>query len=387
MKLTFVILTIILTFVFINVNPQSFINNGALITILPNTILILGDSVVNNGEITNNGTIVVTGTWQNNGTYNAGTGDIVMSSPLPQVINHNQQSLTKLTIAGGGDKIFEEDIVVVNELVLDDGILRSANGARIIMDEEGVILGGSEDSYIIGQVIHMGTGEKQYPVGTESAYLPFQFINVEGDNPEIGVMVIETNPNIATVGFLDKVATRWYWEMELVSGIFLGSPVVLPIVNEIFNESVNQVVVAEARTLQSAFHSLGQSEVTGDLFQGSVTSILRGTGNIFVVGIDASITEPRPPLNIFNAVSPNGDNRHDFLKIENITLYPENIVIIYNRNGQKVFEIRGYDNAEKAFIGEANVNGFGNLPSGTYYYWIDRNDGTTAESGFFVLNR
>lgn len=298
MKLTFVILTIILTFVFINVNSQSFINNGALITILPNTILILGDSVVNNGEITNNGTIVVTGTWQNNGTYNAGTGDIVMSSPLPQVINHNQQSLTKLTIAGGGDNIFEEDIVVVNELVLDDGILRSANGARIIMDEEGVIRGGSEDSYIIGQVIHMGTGEKQYPVGTESAYLPFQFINVEGDNPEIGVMVIETNTNIATVGFLDKVSTRWYWEMELVSGIFLGSPVVLPIVNEIFNESVNQVVVAEARTLQSAFHSLGQSEVTGDLFQGSVTSILRGTGNIFVVGIDASITEPRPPLNI-----------------------------------------------------------------------------------------
>ncbi|MCH8232014.1 MAG: gliding motility-associated C-terminal domain-containing protein [Bacteroidetes bacterium] len=59
----------------------------------------------------------------------------------------------------------------------------------------------------------------------------------------------------------------------------------------------------------------------------------------------------------------------------------------YNRNGRKVFEIRGYDIAEKAFTGEANVNGFGNLPSGMYYYWIDRNDGTTAESGFFVLNR
>ncbi|MCH7512591.1 MAG: gliding motility-associated C-terminal domain-containing protein [Bacteroidetes bacterium] len=59
----------------------------------------------------------------------------------------------------------------------------------------------------------------------------------------------------------------------------------------------------------------------------------------------------------------------------------------YNRNGRKVFEIRGYDIAEKAFTGEASVNGFGKLLSGMYYYWIDRNDGTAAESGFFVLSR
>ncbi len=369
------------------VSAQSFINNGALVTISANTTVALGDSVVNNGEITNNGTLVVSGIWQNNGTYNAGTGDIVMSSPLPQVINHNEQTLTKLTIAGGGDKFFEEDIVVADELVLEDGILRSVNGARIIVDVAGVIRGGSDASYIIGHVIHRGTGEKIYPVGTETNYLPFRFTNVEGENPEIGVSVSVNNPNNATVGFLDEVSAKWYWELDLIDGLFSGSQVALRIVDETFGGSVNQAVVAEARNLQSAFHSLGQSEVTGDFIQGSVTSLLRATGNIFVVGVDASITEPSPPLNVFNAVSPNGDNRHDFLKIENITFYPENFVIIYDRNGRKVYEISGYDNAEKSFFGESNVNGFGKLPSGTYYYWIDRNDGTTAESGFFVLNR
>ena len=52
-----------------------------------------------------------------------------------------------------------------------------------------------------------------------------------------------------------------------------------------------------------------------------------------------------------------------------------------------VFETTGYNNVNNAFIGESNTNQFGILPSGTYYYWVDRGDGSNATSGFFVLNR
>jgi len=387
MKLTSVILTVILAFVFINVNSQSFVNNGALITIQPNTTLNLGDSVVNNGEITNNGTIIVTGTWQNNQTYNAGTGSIVMSSSEPQVINHNDQSLSTLTVSGGGDKIFVEDIIVVNELILDDGLLKSSNGARIVVSDGGIISGGSADSYIIGQVVHQGTGDKLYPIGIESTYLPFEFLDMMGINAGVGIMAIENNPNSSTVGFVSEVSPQWYWQMETVQGEFDGAGIRLPVINENFNGTINQVVVIETRNLESPYHSLGQREVTGDLNKGTVTSVLRGVGNIFSIGIDASISEPVPPLNVFNVVSPNGDNRHDYLKIENINYYRENNVVIYNRIGQKVFEIDGYDNVDNVFTGESNVGEFGNLPSGTYYYWIDPKPGGATLSGFFVLNR
>ena len=61
-----------------------------------------------------------------------------------------------------------------------------------------------------------------------------------------------------------------------------------------------------------------------------------------------------------------------------------------NRWGDLVFEIDGYDNDVKKFIGTANMGGEGDLPSGTYYYTInvELSDGTAKTiSGFITLRR
>ena len=105
------------------------------------------------------------------------------------------------------------------------------------------------------------------------------------------------------------------------------------------------------------------------------------------VGLDMSIIEERPELNVFNAVTPNGDNRHEFLKIENIDFYPKNLVVIYNRLGKKVFEIESYNNIDRIFNGYSQSNGSELLANGTYYYFIEKNDGSDPISGYFVLNK
>jgi len=94
-------------------------------------------------------------------------------------------------------------------------------------------------------------------------------------------------------------------------------------------------------------------------------------------------------ITTYNAVSPNGDGKHDFLEINNIGLYQAtNNVKIFNRWGDKVFDINGYENTpEKAFSGRSNLGGKGDLPAGTYFYSIDLGDGTPVKSGFFVMNR
>jgi gliding motility-associated-like protein len=94
-----------------------------------------------------------------------------------------------------------------------------------------------------------------------------------------------------------------------------------------------------------------------------------------------------PPIIVYNAVSPNGDSKHDFLEIENITAYPANIVYIFNRWGDKVFEVRGYDNAQTIFDGRANKGGGGDLPGGTYFYSIHLGGGRDEISGFLVLKK
>jgi gliding motility-associated-like protein len=86
-----------------------------------------------------------------------------------------------------------------------------------------------------------------------------------------------------------------------------------------------------------------------------------------------------PPITVFNGVSPDGDGFNDFLEIENIEFYPENVVIILNRWGAEIAKYQGYNNQDVVFNDAT-------LPSGTYYYHIlpgikDVNEVT----GHFVL--
>jgi len=66
-----------------------------------------------------------------------------------------------------------------------------------------------------------------------------------------------------------------------------------------------------------------------------------------------------------NIITPNGDGINDYLFINNADKYPNNLIIVFNRWGKKVFEMQNYDNS---------FNG-NDLADGTYYYifrYIDK---------------
>lgn len=70
----------------------------------------------------------------------------------------------------------------------------------------------------------------------------------------------------------------------------------------------------------------------------------------------------------FTYISPNNDGQNDLFYIENIEEYPDNEVHIFNRWGQKLLQIKGYNNEYKAWGSEKYPI---TVPSGTYYYLID----------------
>ncbi|WP_375578885.1 gliding motility-associated C-terminal domain-containing protein [Marivirga tractuosa] len=93
-------------------------------------------------------------------------------------------------------------------------------------------------------------------------------------------------------------------------------------------------------------------------------------------------------INAFNGISRNGDNANSFFKIECITLYPDNIVKIYNRAGTLVYQEEGYNNNDIKFDGVSNrgINVMGeNLPDGTYFYIIDKRDGSKPKNGYLEI--
>jgi gliding motility-associated-like protein len=90
--------------------------------------------------------------------------------------------------------------------------------------------------------------------------------------------------------------------------------------------------------------------------------------------------------------SPDDDGINEYWKIDGIENYPENIVQIYNRWGDLVFETTGYNNTTKVFRGIANRKrnlGADKLPEGTYLFYIKikGSHNLKKEKGFLILKR
>ena len=85
---------------------------------------------------------------------------------------------------------------------------------------------------------------------------------------------------------------------------------------------------------------------------------------------DTVSVEVLPDVEVNSGFTPNGDGRNDTWIIENIELFPNMEVHVYNRWGMEVFESQSY-NANVAWDGtyEGSI-----LPSGTYYYTLELND-------------
>lgn len=86
-----------------------------------------------------------------------------------------------------------------------------------------------------------------------------------------------------------------------------------------------------------------------------------------------------------SGISPNGDSYNEFLVIPGILDFPNSVLTIYNRWGDKVWQNGdgGYQNNWNG----VNKNDKG-LPDGTYYYVLELNDDNYEnKAGFITLNR
>jgi len=93
-------------------------------------------------------------------------------------------------------------------------------------------------------------------------------------------------------------------------------------------------------------------------------------------------------LTVFNEFSPNGDGVNDFFQIDCISRFPNNVLRVYNRWGNIVFERQNYDNTWDGLSnGRATISEQELLPVGTYYYILDLGDGSEPITDWLYINR
>ena len=84
-------------------------------------------------------------------------------------------------------------------------------------------------------------------------------------------------------------------------------------------------------------------------------------------------------ITLQTAMTPNGDGLNDTWRIEPIIGCQECRVQIYNRWGEQIFLSIGYEQEWDGTFGGTE------LPSGTYYYVIDTNDGQEPLTGTITI--
>ncbi len=92
-------------------------------------------------------------------------------------------------------------------------------------------------------------------------------------------------------------------------------------------------------------------------------------------------------IEVYNALSPNGDGLNDVFTIRNIERYPDNEVTIFNRWGKILYHVKGYGQYNRYFTGhsESGIT----VPVGTYYYVLKVNENSKQQvfKGFLYINR
>ena len=143
-------------------------------------------------------------------------------------------------------------------------------------------------------------------------------------------------------------------------------------------------VIANLSGLNSQINDL--SDHTNLTDDNPTTTIL--TGEICTNG--GSVAD----FEIFNGITPNGDDINDFFRILGIEAYPNNHLKIFNRWGVLVYEKENYGQDNDLFYGisqgRATLQKEKELPSGTYFYILTiegENPGKPSYSGYLYINR
>jgi uncharacterized repeat protein (TIGR01451 family)/gliding motility-associated-like protein len=188
----------------------------------------------------------------------------------------------------------------------------------------------------------------------------------------------------------------------------------LPLTNVVVTDALPGIVLSGGpislglgETNSTSFSGI-YSLTKQDIIKGSVSNqaTIKGTtpsgAEVTDMSDDASPLQDDPTvlsinscsLEIFNAVSPDGDGLNDFFRIRGIECYPKNTVEIYNRWGVKVYDAEGYNNDTVVFRGisegRTTIDTSEGLPSGTYFYIVkyeDFNGNGIDESGYLDINR
>jgi len=264
--------------------------------------------------------------------------------------------------------------------------------------QDAFYVGESNISKVDGYASMSGQQTFTFPVGDDQLLRPL-ILNSDSPNPITKCAYFFEDPNSSSAfppfntqikaRSVDAVSNVEFWRLEgsIRSKVTLNwdSRSNLPAIAQ----DVGNVLVMGWNKIARQWIPLGNSAMGGDLINGFITTetFVPDDFEVLTFGSTAIAIEMLTLDNYF--ISPNGDGINDSLVIPELEQSPNNSLEIYNREGQKVFEMINY---RDEFTGFSNVDNFVinqpiGLPEGFYYYIISMDDLDLNFQGFLFIDR
>lgn len=364
------------------------INKGELY-ILPNSLVSTHFDFVNtaDGVLINDGKLEVNQDYENLGMVGFTPGR-TSGLTIFKGVNHLAagdspslfQNIEFNTTSTANAVRLQNDFVIRGNSYFKRGIVAidSLSGGAMLFGDQAMALEASDDSFVIGSVEKEGRNQFTFPIGKDDYYRPLGIAqSAATQNYFVSRYKLENPterfPQENKMGVLRIIDNQEYWELSNTGG---QETVIVTL--SWHDETTPEELLRETENLRVVRWDsdknlwVDEGGIVDNGNQTVTTSVPAEGYGVFTLGLAKPNVILPDDVVVYNYVSSNGNDKNDYLLIDNIDRYPNNQLEVFNRYGVKVYETTNYGSNGNVFKGysegRATVSGSNKLPSGTYYY-------------------
>lgn len=367
------------------------VNQGELY-ILPNTTVATHFDFENteSGVVFNDGEFHFLKNYNNNGLYtytsSFKTGKSYYEGNQHQLISGNEPSKHYDIIFNNNSQQYafdlSNDIIINGTANFDNGIVKilHEDGGKMLFGNQATHIHVSDISYAEGMVEKLGNQAFEFPIG-EKGHFRASLISAPQDENHLyqSRYFFENSdslyPHKNRTSIIKEINDTEYWVVEQSEDTNGSVILTLTLKDETttkkFMSGSNLHIVRWDKDMNLWVDEGGVISVDSKSISTPVA--IDKFGVFTVAKVKEEYLNPGDVV-IYQGVTPNNDGLNDYFIIDNINLFPENNVTIYNRWGKKVYETSNYNsngNVFKGFSEHGNVKSGEMLPTGTYYYVVE----------------
>lgn len=262
---------------------QAFITNDGISINNSAKLTVVNGDWVNDGNMLHNGSIKMTELFQHNGIMNpASTGGFDFTYADTKTLVLGGKRIGFLTLNGGGTLELPSDLRLRDSLNLKQGFVKMLNADDTLsLGPTAVIKAASSTAYVKGVMMREGNGDRLFPIGNDSHYLPIKFHRVKGTSPKVTVTIEAAPAYTAGPAVTSLIGFPYAWRSHVVNSADTASYVEVEYPNALPSDP--DVVVTRNVSGQTKFEGMGRRYLTEAGGTVKLTSYSKGIRGLFSV--------------------------------------------------------------------------------------------------------